>query len=348
MKLSNPNSQPDPVGWKPVDLANGKTDLTVQFSAEQQTSLRSAAQDVVASGRPLGEFTYPTQSKDALSEDLHRAAREVDSGRGIVILQGFPLADSSLAEIEAMYWLVGLRFGIPVSQSVMGEHLGHVEDVSDIDPDARAYRSHWELGLHTDISDIVSFLCVRRAASGGASRFASATALHDEMLSRHPDALEILYRGFHWHRLGEQTEGDSSITEHRVPFFSERDGYVSCRYIRNYIREAAYDLGGLTSEQEQALDLFDELARSKEFCLECMLEPGEAVVMNNHTILHARTAFEDGAGPADKRLLLRLWMASHNPRPTQPHIEGFGTGRAGGIAARDKATPSFRRRASAE
>ncbi|SVB69738.1 uncharacterized protein METZ01_LOCUS222592, partial [marine metagenome] len=108
MKLSNPNSQPDPVGWKPVDLANGKTDLTVQFSAEQQTSLRSAAQDVVASGRPLGEFTYPTQSKDALSEDLHRTAREVDSGRGIVILRGFPLAGSSLAEIKAMYWLVGL------------------------------------------------------------------------------------------------------------------------------------------------------------------------------------------------------------------------------------------------
>ena len=79
-----------------------------------------------------------------------------------------------------------------------------------------------------------------------------------------------------------------------------------------------------------------------------MLEPGEAVVMNNLTTLHARTAFENGADLADKRLLLRLWMVSHIPRPTRPEIEVFGTGRAGGIAARDNATPSFRRRASAE
>ena len=348
MTFSYPDSQPERTSWKAVDLANGKADLTVQLSAEQQSGLRTAAQDLVASGQPLASFTNHMQPTDVLSETLRRAAREVDSGRGIVILQGIPLAESTLAEIEAMYWLLGLRFGTPVSQSVMGERLGHVEDVSDIDPDARAYRSHWELGLHTDISDIVSFLCVRRAASGGTSRFASAIALHDAMLSRHPEVLEILYRGFHWHLLGEQVEGESSSTQHLVPLFSERDGYVSCRYIRNYIREAAHDLGELTAEQEQALDLFDELARSKEFCLECMLEPGEAVVMNNLTTLHARTAFENGVDLADKRLLLRLWMMSHTPRPTRPEIEVFGTGRAGGIAARENATPSFRRRASAE
>ncbi len=348
MKLSYAHSQLNPTGWKSADLVNGKADLTIPLSTEQQSGLRTAAQDIVASGQPLDHLTHHIQSMDTLAKTLRRAAHEVDSGRGIVILQGFPLAESSLAEIEVMYWLVGLWFGTPVSQSVLGERLGHVEDLSDIDPDARAYRSHWELGLHTDISDIVSFLCVRRAASGGMSRFANAIALHDAMLSRHPDALKILYRGFHWHRLGEQAEGQSSITEHRVPLFSELDGYVSCRYIRNYIREAAHDLGGLTSEQEQALNLFDEIARSKEFCLECMLEPGEAVVMNNHTTLHARTAFENGTDPTDKRLLLRLWMASHTPRPTLPEIEVFGTGRAGGIAARENATPSFRPRDSAE
>jgi len=348
MNLDYPNPQHGSMGWKAIDLVNGKADLIVQLSLEQQSDLRKAAQEIVASGQPLSNSIHQLQSMDALSETLRRAAHEVDSGRGIVILQGFPLAESSTAEIEAMFWLVGLRFGVPVSQSVMGERLGRVEDLSHIDPDARAYRSHWELGLHTDISDIVSFLCVRRAASGGTSRFASAIALHNEMLSSHLDALEILYRGFHWHRLGEQAEGESSITQHRVPLFSEHDGYVSCRYIRNYIREAAHDLGELTTKQEEALDLFDNLARSKKFCLEFMLEPGEAVVMNNLTTLHARTAFENGVNPADKRLLLRLWMMSHAPRPTRPEIEVFGTERAGGIAARENATPSFRRRASVE
>ena len=348
MVFDYPNSQRGSMGWKAVELVNGKKDLIVQLSLEQQSDLRKAAQEIVASGQLPSDFTQQMQPIDILSETLRRAAYEIDNGRGIVILQGFPLAKASTAEIEAMFWLIGLHFGVPVSQSVMGERLGHVEDLSHIDPNARAYRSHWELGLHTDISDIVSFLCVRRAASGGTSRFASAIALHNEMLSSHPDALEILYRGFHWHRLGEQAEGESSITQHRVPLFSERDGYVSCRYIRNYIREAAHDLGELTTKQEEALNLFDDLARSKKFCLEFMLEPGELVVMNNLTTLHARTAFENGVDAANKRLLLRLWMMSHDPRPTRPEIEVFGTERAGGISARENATPSFRHRASAE
>ena len=39
------------------------------------------------------------------------------------------------------------------------------------------------------------------------------------------------------------------------------------------------------------------------------LEPGDLQIMNNHVLLHSRTAFEDYKDPERKRLLYRLWIA---------------------------------------
>ena len=36
------------------------------------------------------------------------------------------------------------------------------------------------------------------------------------------------------------------------------------------------------------------------------LEPGDIQLLSNHTIVHARTAYEDD--PGRKRHLLRLWL----------------------------------------
>lgn len=334
----------DPACWTPADLPAGKADLVAEISAGGRAILEDAARAILASGRPLESFAREDLPMPGFAEELEAVSREIDRGRGIVILRGFPVADRPLQEVEAMFWAVGRHLGDPVSQSVMGDRLGHITDVTDTDPDARAYRANWELSLHTDISDIVSFLCVRRAAEGGVSRFASAVAIHDAMAQRHPELLEILYRGFRWHRLGEQGPGETPITEHRVPHFSECEGFVSCRYVRNYILEAAQELDALSAQEEEALHTFEDLAQSPEFCLEVMLEAGEAVIMNNYTVLHARSAFRDGPDPAAKRLLLRLWMASRTPRPTRPEIEIFGAGRTGGIVPREGAVPSFKRR----
>jgi hypothetical protein len=48
--------------------------------------------------------------------------------------------------------------------------------------------------------------------------------------------------------------------------------------------------------------------------------PGEAYFINNYTILHARTAFDDGDAPEDaRRHLLRLWLDARI-RPVHPYI----------------------------
>jgi len=39
------------------------------------------------------------------------------------------------------------------------------------------------------------------------------------------------------------------------------------------------------------------------------LAPGDMQFLSNHTIAHARTAYQDFADPAARRHLLRLWLS---------------------------------------
>ena len=44
-------------------------------------------------------------------------------------------------------------------------------------------------------------------------------------------------------------------------------------------------------------------------------QPGDIQWLNNHVILHSRTAYEDHPEPERKRLLLRLWLNHAGARP---------------------------------
>ncbi|HTZ36347.1 MAG TPA: TauD/TfdA family dioxygenase, partial [Stellaceae bacterium] len=68
--------------------------------------------------------------------------------------------------------------------------------------------------------------------------------------------------------------------------------------------------------------------------------PGEMYFLNNYTILHARTAFDDGdAAEDDRRHLLRLWLEAPWMRQVHPHVHLFESGV--GIAPVSGRTPSF-------
>jgi hypothetical protein len=52
---------------------------------------------------------------------------------------------------------------------------------------------------HTDRCDIAAVLCVRRAASGGASKVVSSAAVYNAMREAHPHALKELFQPYPWH-----------------------------------------------------------------------------------------------------------------------------------------------------
>src|SRR5207237_10592792 len=114
----------------------------------------------------------------------------------------------------------GLHGGHWLGHSAQGELVGHVIDATKDDPTPRMYRSNLELRPHSDITAMISLACWEKAQSGGASVVVSGVTVHDEMRRRAPEALEPLYRGYHYPRLGEQAPDEEATTTHRAPVLS--------------------------------------------------------------------------------------------------------------------------------
>jgi hypothetical protein len=229
-------------------------------------------------------------------------------GTGLVLLRGLPIEQLSVDECCRMFYGLGTHFGIAVSQSNMGERIGHVVNLGGQDRRQRAYQNARRLGMHTDRCDIVGMMCIRPAEEGGLSGYASALTVHNEILTSRPELIEPLYAGFRLHRFGENAS-DEPLTALPVPIFSSQDGRHNIVYIRGYIDlavdEGHYELSDL---QRDALDYFDEVSLRSDVCFETRLEAGEATLTNNASLLHRRTEFTDSGDPAHSRHLLRLWL----------------------------------------
>ena len=155
------------------------------------------------------------------------------------------------------------------------------------------------------------------------------------MAERRPNLLERLYQPFPVDRRGEVPEGKAPFYE--APVFNEYQGQVSVLYSRQYIGSAQRFLEArrLSAEDIEALDMFAELANDPELRLDMNFMPGDIQFLHNHTILHARTAYEDWPQPERKRHLLRLWLAPREARPLPPVFAeiygGLTSGGRGGI-----------------
>ena len=321
--------------WRGSDFSS-KDDVTVVLDAGHLAELRAAVSAALQAGHTLEtlereHFHLPKTA--ALLQDVYD---RLHAGQGIVIFKGIDVARYTQQELEMIYWGMGTYLGTGVSQSVMGDRLGHVKDFTASDPHARAYRNKQELTPHTDSSDIVGLMCLRTSRSGGMSIATSALAVHNELVARYPQFLQPLYEGFPYHRRGEQLPGESAITPYRVPVYCWREGQLSCHYVRSYIETAAKEGNRpLTALQTDALNCLERL--TYELAFEFYLDPGEIYLINNYTVLHARTAFDDWEEPERKRHLLRLWLAAENWRA----VDSSFLAARGGITPQAGKLPSY-------
>ena len=91
--------------------------------------------------------------------------------------------------------------------------------------------------------------------------------------------------------------------------FANRNGQLSVRYQRAGIAAGHRERGvPLTEEDIAAFNLFDDIAKAPENRLSFYLERGEMMVINNYTVMHARTSFTNYPEPERQRRLVRLWL----------------------------------------
>jgi hypothetical protein len=278
--------------------------------------------------RSLGDvdFASITQANFPLSSCrafLDRAAEELRAGVGFLLLRGLPRARYTEDDMARIYFGLGTYLGTAVAQSYLGELLGNVLDVSDIEAHTRGYRSGGGQRMHTDSADIVSLMCLRAARSGGVSRIVSALAIHDELLRHRPDLLQLLYDGYVFRRMELDAQYGDGVLVRRVSIFEREGDAVSC-YMSGSYPKRAVEAGDavMTTTQQEALDEFQRIAASPEFYLDMSIGEGDIQFLNNRVILHGRTDYEDWPEVARRRHMLRLWLRGPS-WPALPNAQGM-------------------------
>jgi hypothetical protein len=104
---------------------------------------------------------------------------------------------------------------------------------------------------------------------------------------------------------------------------------------------ARLDDGARTAEDRMLYDLIESTAASPAVRLELDLQPGDLLLLDNHVVLHARSAFEDFAAAERRRHLLRLWLARHGDAGPAGRTAGdhFRTTTRAGVTPRDVIRP---------
>lgn len=299
-----------PAAWRGDDMRR-RQDWQVPLTAAQAAELRAAVAFAERTGKAMGELTRQDFPLPTLGPSVDDWRREIRHGRGFVLIRGAPVQDWSQAQSEIFYWCLGHYLGIPGAQNPQNDLLGHVRD-QRTGQDVRYYRTNKAIAVHCDTADIVGLLCLQKAKTGGLSRIASSVSVYNELLRRRRDLAPRLFQPFYF-----DTKGEGGVQAFPVAPCTYADGELRTFWQSDYYREAQRfgHVPRLTGEERELLDAYDAIANSPEFHLDMDLQPGDVQLISNHTILHARTDFEDWPEPERRRHLLRLWLSLPEPRP---------------------------------
>jgi hypothetical protein len=261
---------------------------------------------VAAQGICVSDLSARTFPLPGLSGVLREVGSELADGLGVAKLSGLPIERYSDEQLHTLYLGLGSHLGVPIDQN--GAR-GLLRDIHDRSADGgRRVDSAGALNWHNDRTDIVGLMCVRAAAAGGISRLCSMTAIHNAMLERCPDLLDVLFEDFNRFTPGDEVGGTEGC--HALPVLRMHGERLSTHFSRTYIEQATKlpGVAPLSAEQNAALDMVVALA--DEFAFEMTLQAGDIQFLNNHAILHSRSAFTDDPGRGAKRRLLRIWLST--------------------------------------
>lgn len=251
------------------------------------------------------DFPLPT-----LAPKIARWMRELDRGRGFILLRGFPVEAHAESLGEDIYWGLGLHMGRAISQNTDGDLIGHIRDTG-ADPKAygvRLYKTRAEQDFHTDGADIIGLFCLKTAKAGGVSRIVSSPAIFNRLVRERPDLAPALFEPYPFDTQGQHGPGGQPWFE--LPLCRVEGGRLRMFFIPWYIRESQQHPGAprLTRAQEEAIAFIEAAANDPAAWLDMDFRPGDMQFLKNASILHKRTEYEDWDEPERKRHLLRLWL----------------------------------------
>jgi len=300
-----------PAAWKGPEIDWKKEGLHIFDSAELQ-EIDGALKHLKSLGNlDIPQITRETFPLDKVGKFIESLREKLLYGRGFAMLRGLPRDSYSADDMARIYFGLGCYLGDNMTQSYLGDYLGHVIDVSDVEPKSRAYRKGGAQSMHTDSCDVIGLMCMRTAKQGGESRLASSMAIYNEMLRTRPDLAEVLCKGFIHRRSEEDGKHATRYTSPEpIPLFTMVEGQPSCYFLGGYVKRAE-EMGDikLTKLDHEAIDEFERLARSPDFYLDMSFADGDIQFINNRITVHGRTDYEDYREMAKRRHLMRIWLS---------------------------------------
>ncbi len=324
----------DPADLEPLETACEWTRDSLgdgyvhELTAEQVVELETALAHAEACTADVLDITRDDFPLPTLGPVLDRLTDDLIDGRGVVLIRGIPVDGYTKDQVAAMYWGIGTHVGEPWPQNAKGHLLGDVTDQGKAvdDPTSRGN----EIGgvpfpFHSDGSDLVGLLCLDPGLRGGESLVANAVSIHNEMVRTAPELAAALYEPLPYDFRGEQAPGAKGWYE--MPAFSRRNDRLFVRYIRPYIEASRRhdDAPKLSAEARAAMDMVDALCADPAHHVSMTMRPGDAQLVNNYHVLHARRGYEDDRAAGKIRHLKRLWLETDRftdddkPEPFRRH-----------------------------
>ena len=319
-------------------MCKREAEWTYRLSPAQVAELDAAVRAVQARWLNLADVRRADFPLPTLGPVLDRLRVEVLDGRGFAFLRGLPVEDRPIADSAMAYWGIGSYFGGARSQNAQGHLLGHVYDLgkglSATNPHLRSYATTERQNFHIDRCDVVALLCLQRAKSGAFVDRQLDDRATTSWRSAGPIYWGVCTSPFRSTGVARCRRARPRSTKR---WCSIRIAAMSVLYSRLHIGSAQRfpEARRLTVKDVEALDMLAELAGNPELRLDMNFMPGDIQFLHNHTILHARSAYEDWPEPERKRHLLRLWQSPPGARPLPPvFAECYGSiaiGDRGGI-----------------
>ncbi|WP_338110896.1 TauD/TfdA family dioxygenase [Roseivivax marinus] len=232
-----------------------------------------------------------------------------------------PSENTNDTELKDAHISMAKALGQLMRQNTAGDRVIHVRDRAPADHETtRGFLSNSAMKLHTDGWDAAGLLCLQPAQNGGESLFARSQSVFERICELRPDIAPILLDDWYWDV--RVLCDDASRPPLKSPIASLDSERLYCRY-GSYILRNGAQAGGkeLSAQRLELLDLFDEVTAEIELHRIITMARGDAIWINNRTILHGRKAFSDQG--RTERNLIRLWIRMPNLRQPKKSFLDF-------------------------
>lgn len=308
-----------PSAWRRGDIRG--EDYRVVLDGPCLDEIRRVVDEIRAHPLP----TILRSPADFDMTNCHAAMAEVrrilKEGVRFAVVDRLPVEELSKEEAETIYWLLASMVARPVAQKLDGTMIYNVWDTgkqalpgSGVRPDSTniEIRFHIDNAYNTTPPEYVGLLCLQTAKSGGVSRVLSFHSVYNELLQRCPKVVERLYRPFWFDRQREFFPGEADTFS--APVF-EVGEELRTRFSAHQIN-SGYAMKGAPVDNEgaAALAAMLETFEQPEMSIDFEFAPGEIQFVDNRTLGHSRTEFEDWPEPNRRRHLIRLWLRDHGRR----------------------------------